>query len=338
MLRFSIFLNNSALRRRSITFLVLHGGFRRVNLYIVKNFAKLALFFSLTFLIIFLAGTGIRFLVLRVDWAKNLPPKPETSLTLIIAAAHWALSLALFSTILFSLSYAGRRGCFAPMTIITIMSLSLLFCTGISLVLENWKSVPPAQSAGISMGGKGLILSNSLNRNETAVVLLNGTAEPLGPRVTAIPGQPLLFHESIGASFELPPVPFGDDTPWFLKSLSIDIRLNAEMFQKKLNEGFLSFFVYVGSLIFILCSLGYAIKLSIWPLANLFIGILAFRGILALNTFINTPEMQDITGSFLKGVIPAALALPVIFLGFGILLHLYSILVFISKRRYDDGL
>jgi hypothetical protein len=322
----------------STAFLVLHACFRRVNLNIVKNFAKLALFFGLTFLIIFLAGTGVRFLVLRVDWAKNLPPKPETSLTLIIAAAYWALSLALFSTILFSLSYAVRRGCFAPMTVITIMVLSMLFCTGISLALENWESVPPAQSAGIPLGGKGLILSNSLNRNETAVILLNGTAEPLGPRVTAIPGQPLLFHESVGASFDLPPVPFGDDTPWFLKSLSIDIRLNAEMFQKKLNGGFIPYFVYAGSLIFLLCSLGQAIKLSAWPLANLFVGILAFRGILALNTFINTPEMQDIIDSFLRSMVPVTFALPAIFLGLGVLLHLYSILVFISKRRHDDDI
>jgi len=316
----------------------LHGCFRRVNLNIVKNFAKLALFFSLTFLVILLAGTGIRFLVLRVDWAKNLPPKPETFLTLIIAAAHWALSLALFSTILFSLNYAGIRGYFAPMTIITIMSLSILFCTGVSLALENWNSVPSAQGAGMSFGGKGLILSNSLNRNETAVVLLNGTAEPLGPRVTAIPGQPLLFHESVSVSFDLPPVPFGDDTPWFLKNLSIDIRLNAEMFKKKLDEGFLPYLIYAGSLIFLLCSLGYAIKLSAWPLANLFTGILIFRGILAFNTFLNTPEMQDVTDSFLKGMMPVTFALPAIFLGFGFLLHLYSILVFISKRRYDDDL
>jgi hypothetical protein len=312
----------------------------------VKNFAKLALLFSINFLIIFLAATGLRFLALRVDWAKNLPPQPETSLTLLIAAAHWALSLSLFSNILFSLCYAGRRTYSALMTIVTVMSLSMFFCIGISLALENWRAVPPAQSAGILLGNRGLILSNSLHRHETAVVLLNGTAEPLGPRVIAIPDRPLIFQEASGISFEtqpgsqprlaLPPVPFGDDTSWFLKSIAIDIRLNSAMLQKKFAEGFGGFFIYAGSLIFLLCSLGYAIKFSVWPMANLFLGTLAFRGILALEIFLISPEMQEIIDSFLRGMIPVALAVPLIFLGLGALLHLYSGLVFITKRRSDD--
>ena len=302
----------------------------------MKNFAKLAVFFSLTFLIIFLATAGIRFLTLRVDWAKSLPPKPETSLTLLLAAAHWALSLALFSSVLLALSYAARRKCFAPFAILCVMILSLAFCFGFSLALKNWESVPPAQSAGIPLGGKGLILSNSLSRNETAVVLLKGTDEPLGPRVTAIPGQPLLFHETAVANFDLPPVPFGDDTPWFLKSLYIDVRLNAEMFQKKYVDGIVPFVIYSGSLIFLLCSLGFAIKFSAWPLANLFLGVLAFRGVLALETFFYAPEMQDILDSYFKNLMPVESAVPLLFVGFGILVHFYSFLVFIAKKRDRD--
>jgi hypothetical protein len=302
----------------------------------VKNFAKLAIFFSLTFIIIFLATTGTRFLSLRVDWAKSLPPKPETSLTLLIAAAHWALSLALFSSLLLALSYAARRNCFAPITILCVMTLSFVFCYGFSFALNNWISVPPSESTGIPLGGKGLILSNSLNRNETAVVLLNGTDEPLGPRVTAIPDQPLLFQEAASGNFDLPSVPFADLTPWFLRSLSIDIRLNAEMFQKKFVEGANPFLFYAGSLIFLLCSLGFAIKTSAWPLANLFLGVLVFRGVLALETFFYTPEMQDIFGSFFKNLIPVEIAIPVLFIGFGVMVHFYSLLVFIAKRRDRD--
>ena len=302
----------------------------------MKNFAKLMFFFSISFLVIFLTAAGVRFLGLRVEWAKNLPPKPETSLSLLIAACRWALSLALFSSILLSLCYSARKSYSAIMTVISIMCLSFIFCFGISSALENLKSVPPAQTAGIPLGGKGLILSNSLNRNETAVVLLNGTAEPLGPRVIAIPDQPLIYHEAAGANFALPPVPFGDDTPWFLKSLAIDIRLNAEMFQNKFNEGFLPFLIYAGSSIFLLCSLSCAIKFSVWPAANLFLGVLAFRGVLASESFFNTPGMQDIISSFLKGVIPSSLALPLGFIGLGLLLHLYSGLMFIIKRQDED--
>jgi hypothetical protein len=171
------------------------------------------------------------------------------------------------------------------------MGFSFLFCFIISFFLENWESVPPARSTPVTIGEKGVILSNSLNRSGTSVILLNGTVEPLGPRVAVIPGQPMVFYESARINFDLPPVPFADDTPWFLKDLSIDIRLNAEIFQKKFGEGFLPFFIYAGSLIVLLCSLGNAFKFSAWPLANLFLGILAFRAVLAVETFLNSPEM-----------------------------------------------
>jgi len=293
-------------------------------------------FFSLTFVIIFAVAAGVRFLELRVEWAKNLPPKPETSLTLFLAAAYWALSFTLFSSIIVTLNYAGRRNYFPLMTIIFVMSLSFIFCFGITTALEHGKTVPPAQTMGMPIGTKGLILSNSLNRNETAIILLRGTSEPFGPRVVTIPGQPLAFQEAVSANFDLPPIPFADETPWFLKSLSIDIRLNAERLQQKFREGFDSYFVYAGSLIFMLCSLGFAIKFSVWPLANLFIAALAFRGILILETFFNTPETQEIINSFLDNKLPVQFALPLLFFGFGMLVYVYSFLVFAVKRRDDD--
>ena len=302
----------------------------------MRNLAKLILFFSLTFIIIFTAVTAIKFLSLRVDWAKNLPAKPETTLTLLLTAAHWAMSLTLFSSIVLSVNYAARKEYFAVTAVCCVMILSVLFCFGISFALEQWKAVPPSQSAGVPLGDKGLILTNSLDKNETAVVLLNGTTDPLGPRVVAIPGQRLVYQQSAAASYSLPPVLFGDDTPWFMESLAIDIRLNAEMFRQKFLEGIFPYLIYAGSLIFMLCSLVYVLKFSVWPLANLFLAALVFRGVLALNTFLNTPEMQEIIDSFLNQIIPVSLALPLFFLGLGILLNLYSLLSFAAKKRYDD--
>jgi len=302
------------------------------------KFAKLVLFFSINFLIIFALMTCFRFLSLRIEWAKILPVRPESTLTLMLTAAHWALSLALFCSILIAINYVVRRSYNAIIAIPSIIFLTLAFTFCFSFVLNQWSSVPPARVQGISLGGKGLILSNSLNRNVTAVVLLEGTDNPLGPRVTSIPGQPLILHETTSANFSLPPVPFGDDTPWFLKSISIDVRLNAEMFQRKYSEGILSFLLYSGSLIFMLCSLGFAVKFSVWPLANLFIATLAFRGILAFNTFFNTPEMQEILDSFWNKMLPASVALPLLFICFGILINMYSFLVYASKRRDDDDL
>ena len=304
----------------------------------MKKLAKLAIFFSLTFIIIFAAATGIRFLSLRVDWAKSLPAKPETTLTLILAAAHWALSLSLFASILTAMNYTVRRLVNPAIAAACVIVLSFIFSFGISLALQQWQAVPPAKVSGVNLGGRGLILSNASSRSETAIVLLNGTLEPLGPRITSLPGEPLTYQRAAGGNFDLPSVPFRNDTPWFLESIAKDIRLNAETFRNKFTEGFFSYLIYAGSLIFLLCSLGYASKFSVWPLANLFIATLAFRGILAFNTFFNTPEMQIITSAFLNNKLPVALALPLMFLGFGILLNVYSFLVFAAKRRSDDEL
>ena len=273
---------------------------------------------------------------LRIEWTKVLPPRPETALILLISAAHWALSLTLFSSIIITLNYAVRRKYFALMSLLIVMGLSFIYCFGMSIALEHWQAVPPAKTAAIPLGGKGVILSNTLNRNETAIILLNGTTDPLGPHVIAIPDQPLAYSRTGNPNVDLPSVPFGDDTPWFLKDIDIDIKLNADMFKRKFAEGFYYYLLYVGSLIYLLCSLGYAIKFSVWPLANLFLTTLVFRGILALNTFFNTQEMQQVATSFLQKRLPITFALPYAFLAFGTLVNVFSFLIFAARRKVED--
>jgi hypothetical protein len=224
------------------------------------------------------------------------------------------------------------------MAVSCVMSLSLLFDFGISFALYHWESVPPAETIAKPLGEKGLILSNNLNRNETAVVLLNGTAEPLGPRVTAIPDRPLFYQEATAnVNISLPPIPFVDDSPPFVKSFSIDLRLSDEQIQRRYNEGILHYLVYAVALVFLLCALGLSLnKFSVWPLANLFLGVLAFRGVLAIETFLNSPEMQELLGSFFKNMIPAFTVVPLIFFLFGLLVNTYSILFYVAKRHSED--
>jgi len=250
---------------------------------------------------------------------------------------HWALSLTTHLTILLSLSYGARRQYFAPMVLICVTVLSLIFNFGVSSALYQLQNVPSAVTPVKPAGENGLILSNNLNRNETAVILLRGPLEPLGPRVTAIPDKPLQYIESTtNAWLDLPPIPFGDDTPWFLRSISIDLRLSEAQVFKRFTEGLHSYFFYAGALIFLLSSLGFAIKFSVWPLADLFLGALAFRGILAIETFLNTPEMQEIIGSFLGNKLPVTMAVPAAFFASGVLINVYAVLVFIIKRRNTD--
>jgi hypothetical protein len=304
----------------------------------VKNLAKLALFFSLAYIVIFLFSTGFRFLALRVAWVRTLPQKPESFFTAIIAAACWALALALYSSILLSLSYASRGHYSIIMTVTCLFILSVSFNFGFSMILERLATAESAISGGKPIGENGLILSNTMNKNEKTIVLLQGATEPFGPHVTAEPNRPLVFQEAVAAdpALKLPPVPFEADNPWFMKSIVNDLRLSGEQLQRRYNDGYFSFLIYAGALICFLISLNFIFKFSVWPLANLFIGALAFRGILSIETFLNSSDIQDTFGSFLGNQIPLMLAVPAIFAVFGVLAHIYAILVYIAKRRDDD--
>ena len=298
------------------------------------------LFFSLSFAVLFLAATGLRYLAIRVEWTRTLPRQPEIMLTELIAAARWALSLSLYGSLLLSLSYAARQRVFAPAAAFFLVVLSLGCCFGVSMALERLEQMPPARGTAPVLGEPGLILTNAIRHSETAIVLLEGPAAPRGPRVAAIPGQPLSYQaEPAGPNntvLSLPPIPFRDETPWFLKSMAIDWRLSGEQLERRFAAGPLPFLIYAGALILLLSALGCVLKLSAWPLANLFLGCLAFRGILALEILLNSPEMQELFESFLENRLPLSLTVPLIFCAAGVLVYLYSILVYLAKRRGDE--
>ncbi|MDR0475769.1 MAG: hypothetical protein LBH43_19130 [Treponema sp.] len=303
----------------------------------MKKFARLALFFTFSFVILFLAGAVFRFLGLRLQWMRLLPQEPETVLSLLVAAAHWALPLSLYGSLLFGLNFAARERMFSPGVVALLIVLSLGFSTGASLGLLRLGQVPPAHVEQKPLGGEGLIL----NQANTTLVLLKGPEDPRGPRVTAIPGRPLLYHAAPtgpnNTVLGLPPLSLGGKSPWFLESMAIDLQLSAAQMANRLATGLLPFLIYTGALIVFLVSLLFVFKLSAWPLANLFLGCLAFRGILALETFLNSPEMQDAFGAFLGNRLAASLTVSLIFCFIGLLVYLYSILVYLSKRRsYEE--
>ena len=307
-----------------------------VNLNIVRKLVNLALFFTLSFVILFLVSTGLRFLTLRIEWIRALSPAQEAAMGDLITAARWALSLGLYGGILIGLSYAVRHEIFSPTAILCVALLTICFTYGIILTLERWEQTPFTATQAQSLGQPGLILANSVRPESTVIVLLQGPQQPGGSRVVATPGKPLLYQEEFAGKdlslYSLPPAPFGDDTPWFLKSLAIDLRLNAEILKQHYADTF-SFWIYTGSLIFLLCSLMFILKLTAWPLANLVVGCLAFRGVLALEIFFNTPEMQEIFDSILQNRLPLSMAVPLIFCAVGLLGFLYLFLVFLVKGQ-----
>ena len=302
----------------------------------MKNFAKLTLFFSLCFVIFFLTGILLRLLSSWVDVARFIPldARPGEDVT---ETAWKALPAAFYLSILLTLSYSARRKMPIPLSIFGIFILGCVFFLGVSMGITRseamklaLKPVTPIQ------GGPGLILS----RQDNAVILLRGSADAQGPRVVSIPGRPLIYQNlPVGPNntiLSLPVLTFTDSTPWFVRSLTIDFTLCAEELKGRLKDGYIPFAAYAFSLVLLLVSLRFLLELSQWALANLFIGALVFRGILALETFLNAREINALVASFIGKRIPAMLVTPAVFGALGVLVIFYTLLARIVRPRRDE--
>jgi hypothetical protein len=173
------------------------------------------------------------------------------------------------------------------------------------------------------------------------MVVLGDPANIRSSRVVSIPGRPLIYQEVPSGPnntvLALPPAPFRNGGASFLNGLSIDFSLVSGQFDARLNDGLIPFGLYTGALILLLASLRFVLDLSSWPLANLFLGAVAFRGVLALETFIDSREIQDVTRSFLGSRAPGPWISPLIFCALGLLIILYTALVYLARSKAGRG-
>jgi hypothetical protein len=299
----------------------------------MKNFARLALFFTTCFIVVFAASALLNFLGLWVEAVKTIPFRRGLSGD-FIASGSGALPAALYIAVLLCLSYTVRRKMPAVLSIAGIFALSFVFTLGLTLGIGHLDKVNLAPPAFRTLRGEpGLILS----RGDTSMILLKRSDAAGGPRVTAIPGQPLIYQETpLGPNntpLSLPSLPFRADKPWFISSIAIDFDLVSREFKDRLGQSFLLFCVYTGALIFFLAGLRFLLELSNWPLANLFLGALAFRGILALEIFLDTPEIEGFLRSFLGERLPGPFLTPLVFCALGVLVIVYTALVSLARGR-----
>ena len=313
----------------------------------MRNLARLILFFTLGFVILFAAAFFLLLLSSWVDAARFIPiaAKPGED----AAEMAWkVLPIALYLSVLLTLSYSVRRKMPVPLTIIGIVVLGTAAVIGSSLGITRAAILQPAIAPAPAIsGGPGLIFS----QRDTAMVLLKESSETRGPRVVSIPGQPLIYQEApLGPNntiLNLPALPFAADTPWFIRSLGIDFSLCSGELNNRYTRNMLSFAAYVFALVLLLGSLRFVLELSQWHLANLIIGALVFRGILALEIFLNSGEINALINTFLSGRVPLFLVTPLVFAALAVLIILYTLLTRLTKsfgrsadseqRRSRDG-
>ncbi|MDR0496586.1 MAG: hypothetical protein LBH42_03125 [Treponema sp.] len=288
----------------------------------MKNFAKLAIFFSLTFAIFMLAAILLKFIYSWIDLARIV--SAEDGLGEDLAEAAWiAISAALYFSILLSLGYSARAKVPISLTIISITILGFAFTAGISIGIERLEAIKPAfKPVSPIQAEPGLILTQADN----SIVLLKESTETRGPRLVSIPGRPLIYQEvPLGPNnsiLSLPALPFEDGTPWFIRSVGIDFSLCAGELKTRFEANFFYFAAYAFALILLLASLRFIMELSLWPMANVFLGALVFRLILSLEVFLNSGEISALINAFLAGRAPPLLITPLIFASGSVLIML----------------
>jgi hypothetical protein len=274
---------------------------------------------------------------MRLDWTRLLTLQPEAVQSEVTAAVQWALSFSLYCSIILGLCFISRERVSALPAVLCMALLAVGLAYGASLGLENLGSLVIGKRTTQPVGGPGLILANPVRPTGTAVVLLDGPAKPGGARIVVSPDRPMLYQETFpGKDAAIPLAPIGEESPWVFKSIAIDLKLSADNMRQLYNEGLVPFLVYTGALVVLLISFLFIMNLSAWPLANFFLCCLAFRGVLALETLLNSSDIQNLFNSWLQNYLPLSVVVPMIFCVAGLLLYLYSFLVYITKRKIGN--
>ena len=302
----------------------------------MKNIAKLTLCFTLSFIILFITGFLFRLLSTWIDLARIIPvtiPPGEDA-----AKAAWnAFPAALYISILLALSYTVRQKMPVLTAIICIWILSAAFTIGTSIGISRTSALNPAVRPPSYLHGRpGLILS----RSDNAMILLRDSSVVRGPRVVSMPGRPMVYQEvPLGPNntiLSLPALPFTEDTSWFIESMSIDFSLSAAELRTRLETGLSALAVYAFSLILLLGSLRFILELSHWPLANLFLGAVVFRFILALEILLNSRQINSLIFSFLQERVSPSMITPLVFCAMSVLVLFYTLIANIAKPRRGD--
>jgi hypothetical protein len=211
--------------------------------------------------------------------------------------------------------------------------LAYLFTGGISLGLHRIAGIDrPLPGVEAVVSDAGLIL----RQNNDSMILLTAGAKSRGPRVVAFPDKNIIYEEKpIGPDGEpllLPSLSLKPKPIWLVQSIRMDLRLCAEEMRTRLNSGLLPFTVYLAALILLLVSVRFVFMLSHWPLANIFLGLLVYRGIFALAGFLSTPETLAVFRKAVNTVLPTWLFTPVVFCALSVVLIIYTLLAYIVSR------
>ena len=277
----------------------------------------------------------LKYMEVWIGAVRHIPALSIAVLPEILKALGSTLPFSLYMSVLASLSYSVRRNIKAPVAITTLFLFSLALHAGFGLLLDKAMPLDTAapKTAVTTLGNPGLML----NQGSITMILLDDPAKPGGSRVVSIPGQALIYQEKpLGPGnsiLPLPDAPLQNDLPYFLKSIMMDFSLTAKYYQGLLTQGLIPFLIYSACICFLLCSLRFLFTVSRWPLANIFLGALVFRGILTMETFLHSGDTLEFIKRFIGERIPPGFIVPAILAVLGLLVVLYTVLAYFARGR-----
>ncbi|MDR1149105.1 MAG: hypothetical protein LBK66_10795 [Spirochaetaceae bacterium] len=298
----------------------------------MKNFARFLIFLSLCVITVFIITFGI---ALLRNWTSAVSLVPITNsipLDELIKSAGWTLPFTIYLTIILSMNCGKKLKIAPPLVFIFVTAFTSFFAFGVSSGFKNFSNMaaPPLAINHGTLGYPGLILS----RAGVIITMLDQPSNETGSRVVSIEDQPFIYQKvpvgADGTLIKLPPVPFRYKDAWLSNSVLNDLFISGRNIAVRLNEGYVSFWAWLFALIILLVSLGFIFDLSRWPLANVFLSILAFRGILAFEVFLNSDEVIAYLKEFSRGILPDMFITPVILSAIAVLILIYRILLFLS--------
>lgn len=298
----------------------------------IQPVLRVILVFSVWLIIIYFGALIVTFVSIQVDALRM--GRSEVTIREFIAAIPGILPGTLYLAILLGLNYTARKGLGSLPFMLCIGVLSCLYTLIVSLGMSWLGNIPPPSEKPIRLGEPGLILSAA----DSAMVLLDDPADIQSPRVISLPNGPLVYEASQhtvatqAEVIELFPAPFKHK-----QGIIDDFSRSAEQFSTRLNRGFSSFIIYVFGLIFLLISLRFLMTMSSWPLANLCVGALIFRGVLALEVLLNSPKTLDFLAPVLSDRLPPALVSPLAFYTLGVLSTLFTVLIHLIRGRRNES-
>jgi hypothetical protein len=319
----------------------------------MKKLARFVIFFSLSFVLLLIFSVIFRFFAFWIESVRAVSNIMDAERAALITLIRRALPETLFLSILFSLSYSVRNKIPALLSIILLFVLSGSFTLGFFMGLEKIEAMDLPIFSNFPLTAENLALKPGiiLSTRDMGMILLkenpglfgssSGTAGRTAfsgfPRVISFPESALIYQEvPISRDTTFFNLPLGENTPWFFQSMLIDLNMTARELDSRYKEGLASFFLHGFSLILLLVSLRFLFGLSSWPLANLFFGAIAFRGVLSLEIFLITPETEAIITAFLGNSIDGFLIRPLVFLSLSALVILYTLLAFLARRGKEE--